>query len=98
MTGRRHHDQGQEHARILPRDLEDVSPGDLHDPRLDQAGRHDEQSENHHDRIAAEAGEGLVDRQQARGDHRQHHTERNDVCRHPIPRKQQDRAAEDAQA
>ena len=81
----RDHDDGQEDRRVPAGQVEHVAAGDLDHAGLDEAGRHDEQPEDHHHGVAAEAGEGLVGRQQAGGDHGQHDAERHHVGRHAVP-------------
>ena len=72
-----------------------MAASDVHHARLNKSCGNDQQSQDHHHRIAAEAGEGLVGRQQARGDHRQHHAQRDHVGRNSIPGEQHDGHTQD---
>ena len=58
------------------------------DACLHEAGRHDQQPKNHHDRIAAEALEGLVGGQQTGENHGEHHADGYDLGWQAIPGKQ----------
>jgi hypothetical protein len=94
----RQHEDGKEDRWILSRQIEHAAAEDFHDTGLKQTGRHHQEAQNHHHRVAAEARKRLLGRKQSRGDNGQHHTQGNDIGRDASPSEEQDCGGEDYQA